>query len=73
MFTGRRFGGSVVMSLAAEQDAPGARGLEAGDAAQERGLAAAGRAEEREELALGDRDRHVVEGPDDLRRPARTA
>jgi hypothetical protein len=49
---------------ALQQDPALVRSLEAGDHAQRRRLAAATRAEHREELATGNRDRHVVDGGD---------
>jgi hypothetical protein len=57
---GRRQGGHV---LAADQDAPGAYALQAGDHAQRRRLAAARGAEQHEETALGRRQADVVDRP----------
>jgi hypothetical protein len=55
----RRLAGHV---LPVDQDLPARGRLEPGQHAQERGLAAARGAEEREELALLDREAHVVNG-----------
>ncbi len=49
--------------LAVERDRSRGRRLEAGEHAQQRRLAAARRAEQGEDLALGDVDRDVVDGP----------
>ena len=52
---------------AADRDVAVRDVLEAGDHAQQRRLAAAGRADEDAELALGDLERELVDGPDAVR------
>ncbi len=56
---------------AAEEDPPAGRPHEAGDDVRDRRLAAARFADEAEDLALSDRERDVVHGPEDLARPSR--
>src|SRR5882762_9860729 len=53
--------------LAGDQQPPAVRRHEAAEHAEERRLAAAGGADQRAELALGDRERDVVEGVDRTR------
>jgi hypothetical protein len=64
MLTSRRKGGDADHVAAVEQDLAAGRLLEAGDHPQGGGLAAAGRPQQREELALGDPEVDVLDGPD---------
>ena len=54
MFTGRRFGGSLVTSVPAMRTDAAGRFEETADEVQRRGLAATGRSEQAEELAVAD-------------------
>ena len=59
----RLCGGSVSIRCSPKQDAAAVELAKARDHAQQRGLAAAGRPEQREELAVANRDRHIVDRP----------
>ena len=64
MLTGRRLRRHARHVLAIDQDAAGARPLEAGEQAQQRRLAAAGRPQQREELVGADLERYLVDRGD---------
>ena len=64
MLTSRSVAGSSRDVLVADQDAAGARVLEAGDQAQRRGLAAAARAEQGDQRPRLDRERDVTHRDD---------
>ena len=55
--------GGVADDAVADGDAAGVVLLEAGDHPERRGLAAARRPEQGEEPAVGDRERHALDGP----------
>ena len=63
MLVGRRFAGTLDMSLPVYGDDARGRHIEAGQKPQQGGLAAAGGPKQREELALARfRERHVIDG-----------
>ena len=63
MLSGRSYGGRPARSWPSSTMRAGGRRLEAGQHPQQRRLAAARRAEQREDLALGDVEADVVDGP----------
>ena len=65
----RSFGATFVDDPVADQEAPVADLLEAGDASQRGGLAAAGRTDQADELAVVDLEVEVVDGDDVLAVP----